>query len=695
MAAFNTGVSPTQDPNYLNYSKSVDSKADESGGILAKTIGDVFTSGIDAADSLVKRHIEDRVEDDVNTLRDQRLSELKYAQQQLPRPSLLSNTDRLAGSEVPTNLQALPAALSQLDARRANGKMSDTEYYAALDSKSKQLRNQFPGHVGYIDKEFEKVSGVNPANAEMKSRVADINAAITSANSDRNKAVSMLDKAINEGVRTRSGEYASDIKKAFLAGTIDSTAAEGWVNRAQNLEYEFKIRKSELENDKGERDLRSRNATDLVNDRSATAVNMFFNTIKTASGDTWAELQKKFRSGWRPSDEEAVKMGLGLRSQLVEIENSVMQEFTQTDTKGRSIAGYMGGAGAVRELVKQQMVNMKNIGDLVSNKQFDAATFAMESANARIHDVRKKMFDDPNIGPSMTHMETISKMGDPTIMTRYVSMLLGEKAGDIDHYLKENGLKIMAQPKKEGEGWFTFNWFSDRAKAVGTATPTVNNNILDMYSKIMMKSTSDEIKKNTLQAMFSSDNADYLSRYKNDSYDIQGNSVLGRNAVFTKILTPDIIKEATRLGMGKVVQQWAEQSFAKDLFMGDLNELRNGDPRLQIGWNEKDNRIEHKYTKASQLNNTLRQPKPEIPSYFADPIKTVERINGGLQVMANLAKTNGQDVSEYLVGLLADAGVKPNTLPAQLLQDMINQRNEKGKEMLKKGMSGTKKEGQM
>src|SRR5678816_3678257 len=159
---------------------------DKSGALAIAGAGDLFTSSIAAADEIIKAKASSRIENEAGAEKDLHISELEAAKATITGqevgpnagvktnatdPSLevssQSRQDTLVAQpqEVPAGLDGLSRTLGTLDSARANGKLSETAYYARLNSVARSVRSQFPGYRDYIDSQVEKVTGVAPANA--------------------------------------------------------------------------------------------------------------------------------------------------------------------------------------------------------------------------------------------------------------------------------------------------------------------------------------------------------------------------------------------------------------------------------------------------------------------------------------------------------------------------------------------------
>src|SRR5262249_23514701 len=103
-------------------------------------------------------------------------------------PSSLLNPAKTEQT-IPGNLQGIDQKAGIYDLARANGKISETDYYSRMDQLRKEYVSNYPGFRDFIDKMFEKYTGFNSANKLLESKMRDYNAMVAGKKSDADKVV--------------------------------------------------------------------------------------------------------------------------------------------------------------------------------------------------------------------------------------------------------------------------------------------------------------------------------------------------------------------------------------------------------------------------------------------------------------------------------------------------------------------------
>lgn len=189
MAIFNPQVQPTNDPNYLGYSRGIEGGfgvksgvpgVDKSSSILIDTAATGLSESASIVDTGIKDYLKDNIRNTVEKQRDdytQYLTTLKKVAQTNTIPGAGATDSILegdGGGDVPDGLQAgLDRAKNLAAAGNTGNRINDTLYSASLASSASELRTKWAGYKDYIDQKFSEYSGMNPANAYYKNLMQD------------------------------------------------------------------------------------------------------------------------------------------------------------------------------------------------------------------------------------------------------------------------------------------------------------------------------------------------------------------------------------------------------------------------------------------------------------------------------------------------------------------------------------------
>jgi len=190
MAVFNPTPNPTNDPEYLRYSKEPDRvQADTSAGKLAEGLGGIFGAGAKGIDLGLQDALKKQARDLIEPIRDAHGADVTPDEvppiagrgsrsAKFESLGVLENGDVAA---VPKQFAQNVSGLQRVTDAYQSGAMSDSHYFSSLETAVKQLRNRFPGYEEQIDNAVKDITGVIPANALRSSILRDMNSLQASA----------------------------------------------------------------------------------------------------------------------------------------------------------------------------------------------------------------------------------------------------------------------------------------------------------------------------------------------------------------------------------------------------------------------------------------------------------------------------------------------------------------------------------
>lgn len=205
MATFNPEQQVQPEYPYFWARPTQEPKPDLSGEIKGKALGQAFgtageaiSSGAQGITAAYEKGIQNTIYAGVDPLRDQYMEQLHGADQTLRAKEA---PDPL-GRDAPRDVKQLPGTLSNLDSARANGKLSQTDYDARLNSLAKEIRAKYPGFRQYVDEEFKRITGRDSANQYIRSVIQDIDSYVQAKNAKRDKFESEL---MSQGLKYKDG----------------------------------------------------------------------------------------------------------------------------------------------------------------------------------------------------------------------------------------------------------------------------------------------------------------------------------------------------------------------------------------------------------------------------------------------------------------------------------------------------------
>lgn len=213
MAVFNPQIQPTQDPNYLNYSRVLDAPTpDLSGKIGLDTAATTLDSAVTVTDQAIKKGISDKAYEAVDPLRDKMTAGLEQIKRDLNQGVLPQKAAGATGKSwldanamapdaednLPVGLADSLSGVQAMAAAKMAGspKLNDTQYAGEVLSEAKRLRNMYgPGYREYIDQKISEASGLPVANSYYNNMLLDINRQMSQMNKTKDDIGASLIKS--------------------------------------------------------------------------------------------------------------------------------------------------------------------------------------------------------------------------------------------------------------------------------------------------------------------------------------------------------------------------------------------------------------------------------------------------------------------------------------------------------------------
>jgi hypothetical protein len=697
LAKFNPDVPGVQDPNYIGWSKPIEQpKADTSMGELFKGIGDVGSEAATGVDFLVKKNIDDDVHAAIDTERNAYTDALKTADASV-RPQTDANGNPIQGPQimggqdapaVPKGLDSLNNSLSSIDGARANGKLSETAYLGRLDALAKQFRNQYPGYRDYIDQQFEKVTGVNPANAQIKSLLGDINSFVTKQNSEKDKTENFI--------REHFGDIpnAPMLLQSYHDGRITANDVYQVAYPRLANEAQFKYNAAALGDFKGRREQSTMFATDVgtshVNNTASTILDSLV-VAGIGGQQKVSDFLSDFQSGKLKNvpdenwNQVSQLIDMGKNQFLTKINKDLD---TPINDQGETLRTRLGSENAAK-LVKQGSEYFDNIQGSIHNKDFGTALTTTNIIKAQSTGALAAFMNDKDSGGLMRLLKAANDINPAFAQIMLTSGITSGLTPTNKAQLAVIGAQlttpadIRSQPGVAPSSSLTPTPDYNISKAIDSAKATkapkeMYNEILKLPQMITMPSVPDYAKVQVAKKTFSNDTVGLISKFAVDGPDPKtGQWIQGRYKVWNDLTSPKMAHEIYELGkqdptVAAQYKNWAETTFATDgMFGKEIRDMK--DVRLPPGMNLIWDSDKHAFDIVSEnrtgiLNsrNTNNAPDPFVKN-------TIKRINLGLEGLSNVAKESGLDVNAYLVHTLMGMGYDPKagaplTLPEHMMK---------------------------
>lgn len=743
MAIFNPQVQPTPDPYFLHLSRPIGNiDTDKSKALAISTVGEGISDVVKGADEVVKKTIEDKVYDKASAVRDQFSSQLAEADTLVrQRPQLITEDGDTGGGPatgVPAQLKGLPSTLSMLDNARANGKVSPTNYKAQLDSIASDLRSQFPGYRQYIDSQFEKVVGMNPANALIESRIQDINSFQTRINENQNKVLTYLGSHAQYPVTAALAQRAQ-------TGNLSMSQAIAALSPFLQSEHNLKNDTASIENEKLKGELASTKASQAIGDYvtgwGAAHVN---GIVIAANGEHPAmPIQDYIEGVLKGSVKFPTPQEMEGLTQMISADKAAAQREMKAElyrknpddlrdkrdpNSGRTPASYIKTPEEINNHIKAGTALHDTLLGLINDKDTGTAG-ALARMSTTLVDARYSALlqstesadpsnpKSPALGQMLTTLAVGTKAGGQNVGPLVLSKILGMGFGTVWGTVAAKTGADLTTPKDIRSG---ATYLGGQQPPTSTPTapgappkpqaqlpppPTMNNAVTKLIEngappqvvkvitdlpKIISDPKQPDSKKLALvENTFSKENIPLLNNFVRENRDPDTGKVQGGQYSTFKTygsIAPDIVKlEKAQPGNNVLAnyKNWMENSFSRILFPSELKDLSQFKATTNVDFHysnmpNEPPKIIPVWPKPDR-NYTGPGLDPAVDPTFVKYAKpqiqaSVDRLNSGLATMSNVANSIPGMDVNSYIYQLFAANRVAGTVPDQILQAIHSSR---------------------
>lgn len=704
MAVFNPQVAPTQDPNYLGYSRVVEAPPPNmSSKIALETAGSALESGVTLVDTAIKKGISDTAYAKIDPLRDEYTAGLEKLKGNLdqgtvPKPdgavapgkSLLDANASLDDEpEIPAGLESGLSRIDRLAAAKAAGspRLNDTKYSSDTLDVAKQLRSQYPGWREYIDQKVSQASGLPVANSYYQNMLQDINRQLTQIGKTKDDVGTTMMKNLDVPgmpamiARRKAGDPA--ISDAYVLGKVGE-----WQNLQTQQKIDAATRAEGTDNNKN----KVEDVDQRLTRRLTSAVQFELSGVKDLGiGQNPKDLIQYFddvASGRiKASDAEVGQKRLMFNNWVTKVERGL-------NVNAAGDAAVVGTETAEKR-IKYAMTPIYTMQKFVNSKEDGPAFFHAQQIEAIKNDSLHNFLINKDYGREATQLLTArSVLGDGyfpeylrSMMDSGVDIKLGgilkqEQMASIVPYVDSRGQPIpryMADAYKKGkeiEATAESGWYE-----------SVTNHVLKIADPKMPLAAKDQL----VDWAFNPKNVGRLDELKMDYKDPRTNEwVPGKYRAFNILSSDAVVQGVAETAKAKPenyvkFRSTLEQEFGK-LYRADLKTLNSNvkaasqDVRVVDGqvvkapfefnfsYNDKTNKfgLVDKNNRPITRETAELNQRTSINSNSAGLVRgtldVLDRVNSGVANLANVQKNDPQgagDTSTYLLQVMQTAGFKP------------------------------------
>lgn len=714
MAPFNPKINPTNDPSYGGTSRPIDvpenikprgvatneimpqgvkqgdtsaeyqGKADAAGmlaeGASLQGMGDLFKNIAGVGDflgkagvAITKKNIEDKVYAIADRERTAYTDALEKIKAGVGVKNIVTAGTTEDGQETPDAIANLDDTLTTLGAARDSGKISGTYYAGRLLAEAKNLRAQYPGFREEIDSAFSKATGMNPANSYIHSLVSDINKAVSSGASQKNKTLTYI--------RNNLGfPNSTDMYQKYERGLISDDDVYKWAAPYEQEKYNLNTRALKFNDTKLSVEDKARDAGTNLDYAAGVAVSRSVDSLLgkmgLATAQDAANLDSKVKAG-ATNTQTWVQIGQDIANHKTLLKTQML-----ADADKYGITQVLGKPEVIKR-VDAALSSLDALSDRVYNKDSGGLYAAAQTIKAMQDDDTKALLKDSKAGPYFRQVQVQKAVGGEQWMQKFNLQQLG---ADVDQKYKTYfDAWSRAITGQGGDVPVTFNDYIDEVKSKGVASAKLNRAVMGQIDRITQPDTPDGIKLNIAKAAFDPANKGMIAKLPWDGeVDANGKRITGSNAYFQKFTSPEVTAEMHRLGqkdpqVWENYVNWTKETLANEMMPKEIKQLADlpTTAPVRVGWDTVNKRFVAQDMRTEEQVIAERRARGGLggTSYFDTVQALTNRMNSNLANFKRVAENSGMNVDAFVLRTIADsAGPEAlrnvNGVPYNIMRDI-------------------------
>jgi len=688
LVVFNPQTPEINPPNWTNVSRPIsDVSADKSKAIAISGAAEVLDSVVKAADTTVKKSIQDDVYEATDRIRDAYTDSLKQIRNAQiaagDQESLLPPNATLVSNPPPSGLQAGIDRVKQVGVALAqnSGKINDTLYSGALASEAKRLRSQYPGYRDYIDEQIRSVTGIDPANSFMRNLMEDINRNNENNKTEINATRSMLRDAVKEGFKDQNGVSAAQMYQAFNAGIIGIDQVNKWYNSARGLEFEIKqkadARKERQATDQDQAQYAVRDAGEIA----TKVINQGWNTFTIGNGtDTFAGMAKFIQDNagnQNVKDERSRAIG----QQMIALRNGMWKSAWDSATKAGLLSKGGENAETIRKALDARFATMDLAIKSVTDGDWGAAFSHMNFNKAITEDSKNLLFNAPDetVRRYNRMVGAVNSISPQAASQFFGTAVLGGVPKAEKDYLQNVKLELLTQPDEPMGSLIGVKEQIGKMKRAGATSPKTYSDFIDTVNLITDKQWNVENRVNVARGFFDPvKNQGLLSdeNFKKDYVDQNGRQIPGKYSVFTKLSSPSVSASMKELGQSrpdvlKDYEVMMSREFGEQLFSREIKDLAQDNANISLNRGYKVGYVSEQGSLPRFVitDNSGRELSSTEALSLRAPVASINRLNTGISGLYNVYNAAGsKDPSVEVLNTMYKYGYKEAGEPQGLNQ---------------------------
>lgn len=683
---FNPEVKDTQDPFYLNLSRPISDLKNYGTGTseLLKGTADVLGDAVNVAHTLTQQGLKDEEYQLVEEARRKEIGDLdatlyKVSGGKVGKEGGAVDESLVAGegAGVPGELQNIAGTTAPIQGARKDGRLSRTDYAMRLDVIAKDLRSRYPGWRDYIDSEMKSITGMDPANAIIAGRIADINSYVSSKKTETDKINDLLiNHYRGEPEMVAVHQLHKDGKLSDNQVLQQMQIWDGNETRLKHLKTEWALVEGDQKNTQLKAEVYARElANNIFGKRlNAVAMSFGFGSDPTAAAEAVSRMTPDQKELYFKNTQAAIDVSkVELRQRLSQVD----------PTLGRAPINDL-APGVFDKAASDASVSQVGFNEGIMKNQAAVATFWGNQNEATLNKNTHQILTSDEIGASARDSSSLLKLFGPNATQVVLSATIDNNLNKgYASYRKGLALRAAngsANPET-GRVPTLSDDISDGARRVDrdpTLSPEAKNEVKASLTKSFLNETLSilnpelpkEVKNRYIERAFSPAGRDLLRKIENDGVRPDGTPTKGKWSVYNQLFSPEMSQQVYLLGREQynMYKDAAKSWFQRDLLAPDIARLNQIalDPDMKITYDDKTQKFGLvtgrgiNFADRFDASRSVRRSLADDPGFNASVEATQrfldQRLNPALYNYKLVAGRDEEDVNAFIYGTLKQMG---------------------------------------
>jgi hypothetical protein len=620
------------------------SQADTSLGTLFAGIGQGATAVAGAVDINNQNNIKQNVNEYTDRIRrEYGVNDAETLQADVTQPTQPLPADLVRSQ---SNLKDLNDAVSQ-------GRMSQTYYYARLQTMTRQLYARYPSYRDVIDQTVQNVTGVTPANALQKSIMSDAEEAKTQASSKQNQFINY--------VQTNEKDAPPNVWQRLNSGELNEMDVRSYVAANKQQQAGVEATRAQLSLMHDQKQLNQEDAYSSAVTETSGIVNKVLGDATSQAGKNFASFQQTLAKAgadknYTADEMQALTSAFGelKANTLLSVNGALSSPWTPGSTQSYASTLPPDRLKAVRD---QAMSQLNVFEDALTNKNFGILNQTAAYLEAQKNDVTGAMLKGPG-GQILQKVQGLRQIaGDQYINT---FLMANPEALSATVFSVKN-----AAVADIGTGTKTLTEGIQDVKTAGVTDPKAYRALVDTtVSSILDKNIAQPALENFINKTYGADNYNVFAQFKQSE----------RLQLYSKLTSPAVTARVAELGktnpaLVDTYKNWAYSRFAS-LFKSEADNIQSaatGQDMYEVKYDPKTSQFSINPTAqfANDVNTSGRYSKPYMWDFLGgqkanDAAVSINKMNQAITSLKPVLALDGADPTNALASLFQTQGINLN-----------------------------------